>query len=338
MTADQHHEDGAVALSIAPPPWRRLASIGAEFLRSRLATGGLILVAIMVGAAALAPLLSAYAPEAMDYTAILQPPSWAHLFGTECTIESYAQRPGVHDTDPECFYGLSAQGAAAGIGDGAGNDDGDVYFSFVAKLLYRKEGGFGIEGLEDGLYEQYIGTAIEQAAALLVVYIGHFAESDSAVTGAVHIRRNGKRTISRADRSGYKARPGGVAFGKFIRYGTCKPGTGQINVVYVITYTIISLSDTGGTKGISFYNIGPGFQILSGYGLDNIGPGKVEQIVIAFQVAWPVGESLAAIVLFGKLPGLDQAAHRSVDYQDAFGHQLTQCMHSIRTRLLLNSL
>ncbi|MGF7158819.1 peptide/nickel transport system permease protein [Rhodoligotrophos appendicifer] len=83
MTAGQHHEDSTVALSIAPPPWRRLVAIGAEFLRSRLATGGLILVAIMVGSAALAPLLSAYAPEAMDYTAILQPPSWAHLFGTD---------------------------------------------------------------------------------------------------------------------------------------------------------------------------------------------------------------------------------------------------------------
>jgi peptide/nickel transport system permease protein len=53
------------------------------FLRHRLAVGGALIILVVVGAAALSPLLSPYSATQMDFSALLAPPSLAHPFGTD---------------------------------------------------------------------------------------------------------------------------------------------------------------------------------------------------------------------------------------------------------------
>jgi ABC-type dipeptide/oligopeptide/nickel transport system permease subunit len=68
------------------PPRRRLARLGEDvgrLLRNRIALAGLVLALLSVGSALLAPWLSPYAPDAMDYTAMLAEPSLAHPLGTD---------------------------------------------------------------------------------------------------------------------------------------------------------------------------------------------------------------------------------------------------------------
>jgi ABC-type dipeptide/oligopeptide/nickel transport system permease subunit len=64
--------------------WRlRLAAVLQQVLRNRIALVGLVIVAVQIGAAILAPLLLSYPPDAIDYRAMLQGPSPAHLLGTD---------------------------------------------------------------------------------------------------------------------------------------------------------------------------------------------------------------------------------------------------------------
>jgi ABC-type dipeptide/oligopeptide/nickel transport system permease subunit len=68
------------------PTRRRRARLGADLARlvgNRIALVGLLLVALSLGGAALAPWLTPYAPEAMDYTALLAEPSLRHPLGTD---------------------------------------------------------------------------------------------------------------------------------------------------------------------------------------------------------------------------------------------------------------
>ncbi|MBI2067012.1 MAG: ABC transporter permease [Deltaproteobacteria bacterium] len=54
-----------------------------QFKRNRLAVAGLVVVLLLMAVALLAPWLSPYSPTAYNLDAILQPPSSAHLFGTD---------------------------------------------------------------------------------------------------------------------------------------------------------------------------------------------------------------------------------------------------------------
>jgi ABC-type dipeptide/oligopeptide/nickel transport system permease subunit len=68
------------------PARRRRARLGADLARlarNRIALVGLVLAVISLGSAALAPWIAPYAPEAMDYTALLAEPSLRHPLGTD---------------------------------------------------------------------------------------------------------------------------------------------------------------------------------------------------------------------------------------------------------------
>jgi peptide/nickel transport system permease protein len=68
------------ALDSLPGTSRRLVR---RLLRSPLAVGGLVVVLVAVGAAILADVVAPYPADRADFAAALQPPSGAHLFGTD---------------------------------------------------------------------------------------------------------------------------------------------------------------------------------------------------------------------------------------------------------------
>lgn len=61
----------------------RSGDLMARILADRLATAGLIIAVLQIGSATLAPVLTSYAPSAMDYRAILDGPGAQHLLGTD---------------------------------------------------------------------------------------------------------------------------------------------------------------------------------------------------------------------------------------------------------------
>lgn len=61
----------------------RIAGTMRELLRSHLAVAGLVLVVVQLAVAALAPVISPFSPETMNYTTLLQGPGWPHLLGTD---------------------------------------------------------------------------------------------------------------------------------------------------------------------------------------------------------------------------------------------------------------
>ena len=68
----------------------------------------------------------------------------------------------------------------------------------------------------------------------------------------------------------------------------------------------------------------PGRQVLLVDLLDDVGPGELQQLVVALQVLGVVLEALAAVVGLGQLVALDHRAHGAVDDQDALLQQRGQ--------------
>ena len=75
----------AVAATDSLPDARRsVAHSVREFVRREpLGTVGLLIVLVMFAAGALAGVIAPYDPEANDFTAMMEAPSWAHLLGTD---------------------------------------------------------------------------------------------------------------------------------------------------------------------------------------------------------------------------------------------------------------
>jgi ABC-type dipeptide/oligopeptide/nickel transport system permease subunit len=72
------------AAPLAPPKRRsRRTQLLARFARNPSAALGVTLLIALIVLAAAAPLIAPYGPNEPDYTAVLQGPSWHHLFGTD---------------------------------------------------------------------------------------------------------------------------------------------------------------------------------------------------------------------------------------------------------------
>jgi len=65
--------------------------------------------------------------------------------------------------------------------------------------LDGKDRGLGVEGVENGLDQDQIGTAFDQAFGGLGVVFYQLIEGDVAVAGVVYVRRQGTGTAGRAE-------------------------------------------------------------------------------------------------------------------------------------------
>lgn len=120
------------------PTRRRRARLGADLaplVRNRIALVGLLLVTLSLGGAALAPWLTPYAPEAMDYTALLAEPSLAHPLGTDDLGRDILTRM-LHGARLSLAVSIGAVALAVGIGVPLGLLAGYVG-GFVEEALMR---------------------------------------------------------------------------------------------------------------------------------------------------------------------------------------------------------
>ncbi|MNS56080.1 hypothetical protein D3C72_889300 [compost metagenome] len=114
---------------------------------------------------------------------------------------------------PEGFGGLARQGAAGGVGDGAGNHDRQLEAQFLEHALHGEDRRLGVEGVEDGLDQDQVGAALDQAAGGLDVVFYQQIEGDVAVARVVDVGRQRAGAAGRAEHAGDEARLGRVLGG-----------------------------------------------------------------------------------------------------------------------------
>ena len=89
--------------------------------------------------------------------------------GTERAVEPDDERAHVAHAVPERLGRLPGQGAAAGVGDGARDPHRPAALLLLEERLEGEDRRLGVEGVEDGLDQQQVGAAVDQAAGLLEV-------------------------------------------------------------------------------------------------------------------------------------------------------------------------
>ncbi len=253
------------------------------------------------------------------------------LAGAQGAVEAHGNRLGVADRVPERFGGLARQGAAGGVGDGAGDHDRQFEAQLFEYTLHGKDRGLGVEGVENGFDEDQVRAAFDQALGGLGVVLHQFIEGHVAVAGVVHIRRQRAGTAGRAEHAGDEAwlvrRLQGLGVGHLAR----DAGTFYVQLVGERLHAVIGLGHLGGVEGVGFEDVGAGIQVRLLDGGDDVRTAEQQQVVVTPDVARPVGKPFAAVVLFFQLIALDHRAHAAVEDQDAFLEGLVKGLQTSAT-------
>ncbi|RMR97359.1 hypothetical protein ALP75_205063 [Pseudomonas syringae pv. actinidiae] len=236
--------------------------------------------------------------------------------GTQGAVQADRDRLGMADRVPERFGGLARQGAAGGVGDGAGNHDRQFKTQFLEHTLHGKDGCFGVEGVEDGFDQDQVGAALDQAFGGFGVVLHQFVERDVAIAGIVDVRRQRAGAAGRAEHAGNEAR--------FVRgfegFGVCdlagQTGAFDVQLVNDRFHAVIGLGHLCGVEGIGFEDVGTGIQIRLLDGADHVWTGQDQQVVVALDVAWPFGKAFAPVVFFLEPVALDHGAHAAIEDQN----------------------
>ncbi len=252
----------------------------------------------------------------------------AQLLGAERAVQAHGNRLGVAHRVPEGLGGLPGEGAAGGVGDGAGDHDRQLDAVLVEHLLHGEDRRLGVEGVEDGFDEDQVGAALDQAAGRLGVVVHQLVEGDVAVAGVVDVRGDRAGAAGWTKHAGDEARPLRGFQGLGIGHLAGDARAGDVQLIGQRLHAVVGLGYAGGVEGVGLEDVGAGIQVgLLDRG-DDLGLAQQQQVVVALDVARPVGEARATVVGLVQLVALDHGAHAAVEDQDAFLEGLLECLEA----------
>ena len=247
----------------------------------------------------------------------------AHLLRAERAIEPDRERRGMLDRDPERLRGLAREHAPGQIGDGAGHHDryrGAARFEQLGDGVERR---LGVERVEDGLEQEQIGAAFDEALGLLAIGFAQLVEGDGAETGIAHVGRDRRGAVGRAHGAGDEARAAVLARrdrGGFLG----EAGAGEVELGDEFLRAVIGLGDPGRGEGVGRDDVGAGAEIVEMKLPHGVRLRQDQNVVVAAQVARPIGKALPAVAGLAELEVLDFRAHGAVEHEDRLGGAGTQ--------------
>src|SRR5690606_20639019 len=110
----------------------------------------------------------------------------------------------------------------------------------------------------------------------------------------------------------------GIFGGVFVGDLSCQPGGGNVQLPCQRFHAVVGLRQLGGVEGVGFDNIRTGVQIFRVDIAEQGRLGKVEQIVIALDIAVVILEPIAPESGFVQFLVLDHGAHGTVKNNNPF--------------------
>src|SRR5690606_37793185 len=248
----------------------------------------------------------------------------AQFLWPQGAVQADGNRLGVAYRVPEGLSGLAGQGTAGGIGNGARDHDRQLDTQLFEHPLHGENGRLGVEGVEDGLDQDQVGAALDQAAGGFAVVFHQCIEGDIAVAGIVHVRRQRAGATGRPEYPGNEARPVRRFGGLLVTYAAGEAGAFQVQLIGQLFHAIVGLGDPSGVEGVGLDDVRTGIQISLVDGGDGVGAGQHQLVVVALEVARPVSEAFTAKISFLQSVTLDHGAHATVEYQNALAQSIIQ--------------
>jgi len=217
----------------------------------------------------------------------------------------------------ERLGGLAGKRASRGVGDRAGDDDGQPHAAALESLLNGKERRLGIERIEHRFQEEQVDAALEQPVERFVVGRDELIEADRAKARIVDIGRDRCGLVGRPEHASHETRPL-RRLGLPFAHGVARElGGGAVELACKRLHAVVGKRHRSRVEGVGLDDVGARLQVLSMDVAHEPRLRERKQIVMATQLAWPVPKARAAVILFGEPRALDHRAHRAVEQHDA---------------------
>ena len=155
------------------------------------------------------------------------------------------------------------QGAPRGVGDGPGDDDRPAPAALLEQGLQREDGGLGVERVEDGLDDEQVGAAVDQAPGLLGVGLDQLVERDVALARVVDVGGDGRRAVRGAQCPGDVAGAIWRLRAHRVALGAGQPGGRDVELVGQLLHAVVGQRDALGVERVGLDDVGPGLQVAT---------------------------------------------------------------------------
>ena len=246
----------------------------------------------------------------------------SHFLRAKRAVDPDAEQVNVGDGIPIRLDRLAGECAATLVGDGERQHDRQPLAKRVEQRLEREQRRPRVERVEHRLDQQHIRPALDQALGLLAVRLDQLVVRHGAERRVVDIRRNGCGAIGRADCSGDKTLPAGSRRHHVIGGGASELRVGHVQLVSERLHRVIGQGDASGVERVRLDDIRPGLEISAVNGTDHFRLGDTQQVVVALEIALPVGKAFAPEIGLLERALLDHRAHRAIENHDALGQKL----------------
>ena len=183
-------------------------------------------------------------------------------------------------------------------------------------LLAGENRRLGVERVEDGLDQDEVGAAVDEAAHLLGVGFAQIVEGDGAEAGIVDVGRKRGGAVGRAERAGDEAGLAVEPFG-FRRRATRQPRAIAVELIDDVLHAVIGLGDAGGGKRIGLEDVRACHRVGEQDILDRLRLRQRQEIVVALQMTFAADETIAAEVTLVEREVLNLRSHRAVEDENA---------------------
>ena len=218
----------------------------------------------------------------------------------------------------KCFGGLSGERAPGGVGDGAGDHNRQLNAQRFKLRFHRKYRRFGVKGVENGFNQDQIRTTFHQRFGGLSISRHQPVKSDITKCRIVDVRRNRRRAVGRAENTGNVARFLRRARGPLISTGARQFRRRKVDFRRQGFHLVIRHRNGRGVEGVGFDDIRARFKVGVVDSGDHFRFTEYQQVVVAFEVAWPVGKAFTTKIGFVQSIALDHGAHTAVQHQNTF--------------------
>ena len=263
----------------------------------------------------------------------------------------FVRAEGAIEADGERLH--VAHGIEVGLGDltgdhgfATGTDGGaDLHGEFEVVLFEDladgDEGGFGVEGVEDGFDHEGIDTTGDESADL--VFVGGFdlVEGDVAEAKVGEVRELREGDGEGTDGTGdiafatglltdlvgpFAALPGGLEIDfpseviEELVFEDFLEEVGVFAAAFGDFFEELRLGDAGAGEGVGFDEVGTGFEETAVDVLNDVRAGDGEDVAVVEEVFFVREEARASGVGFREAVAADGGAHSAINDEDALAH------------------
>ena len=217
---------------------------------------------------------------------------------------------------PERGRRLAGKGASRAICDGAGDHQRHLKAALGEGLEAGKDGGLGVQRIEDGFDQEDVGAAVDETLDLLAIGDAKIVEADRAETRIVDVRRKRRGAVCRPQGAGDETAPS-VRLLRLDRRPPRQSRPVAIEVIDLILHPIVGLRDRGRGEGVGLENVRACQRVSQMDVFDRLRLGQRQKVIVALQGPVAGMKAIAAEVRLIQVEALDLGAHRPVDEQDA---------------------